>query len=117
MEKLAQQVERLMVDYPYGSQTEKAAGEVVIPVKLFQLWGSITWWLSEYDATNQIAFGYVTGFIEDEWWSISIAELEDLQVSFVIEWLATNRNIPAVELDSSHKPVKFKQLPFNKDKS
>jgi len=56
-----------MVDYPYRSQENKNSSEVIIPVKLFDTMGSITWRLSEYDAENRIAFGYVTGFYEDEW--------------------------------------------------
>jgi len=52
---------------------------VVISVKLFDCCGSITWWLSEYDAENKIAFGYVTGFYEDEWGAVSLDELETLK--------------------------------------
>ena len=56
-----------MKDYPYGSQMEKESKDIVIPVKLFDLGSTIKWWLSEYDPESKVAFGYVTGFYEDEW--------------------------------------------------
>ncbi len=56
-----------MKDYPYRSQEEKESSDVIISVKLFDCFSSITWWLSEYDSENRIAFGFVTGFYEDEW--------------------------------------------------
>jgi hypothetical protein len=37
MRKLIQEVERLMKDYPYNSQSEKNSEDVVIPVKLFDI--------------------------------------------------------------------------------
>lgn len=43
---------------------------------------TIRWWLAEYDPDLKIAFGYVTGFFEDEWGDISLEELEGLE--FVI---------------------------------
>jgi hypothetical protein len=36
--------------------------------------------LSEYDPASKVAFGYVTGFYEDEWGTVSLEELEDLEL-------------------------------------
>jgi hypothetical protein len=56
-----------MKDYPYGSQADKKSKDVVIAVQLFDNFSSIKWRLSEYDPVSKVAFGYVTGFYEDEW--------------------------------------------------
>lgn len=68
-----------MKDYPWGSQAKKGSSDIIIPVKLFDNAGTIRWWLAEYDPELKIAFGYVTGFWEDEWGDISLEELEDLE--------------------------------------
>jgi hypothetical protein len=117
MWKLIDQVESLMKDYPYRSQENKNSSQVVIPVKLFDLWSSINWWLSEYDPEAKVAFWYVTGFYEDEWWSVSLEELESLEVPITIQNLGEFGSIPRIELDKFFKPTKFKNLPFHKDNS
>jgi hypothetical protein len=68
-----------MKDYPWGSQANKGSSDIVIPVKLFDNAGTIRWWLAEYDPELKIAFGYVTGFFEDEWGDVSLEELEGLE--------------------------------------
>lgn len=68
-----------MKDYPWGSQANKDSKDIVIPVKLFDNAGTIRWWLAEYDPESKIAFGYVTGFWEDEWGDVSLEELEGLE--------------------------------------
>ncbi len=73
-----------MKDYPWGSQAKKGSSDMVIPVKLFDTGGTIRWWLAEYDPELKIAFGYVTGFWEDEWGDVSLEELEGLE--FVIKF-------------------------------
>ena len=84
MWKLIEEVEKLMKDYPYNCQSEKNSEDIVIPVKLFDIWSSINWWLSEYDPVHKVAFGYVTGFYEDEWWSVYLVELESLEMNIEI---------------------------------
>lgn len=115
MWKLIETVERLMKDYPDRSQENKKSAEVIISVKLFDIGSSIDWRLSEYDPKNRIAFGYVTGLYEDEWWSVSLEELESQR------WQIKNRGrvefIQRIEIDSSFKPTQFNQLPFNTDNS
>ena len=34
----------------------------VVIAKLFDAFGSATWWLTQYDPAERIAFGFVTGF-------------------------------------------------------
>jgi len=54
----------------------------IVIVKLFNPCGAGTWYLTEYDPETRIAFGYVTGLAEDEWGSISIEELENVNLPF-----------------------------------
>jgi hypothetical protein len=106
-----------MKDYPYNSQSEKNSEDVVIPVKLFDIWSSINWWLSEYDPVHKVAFWYVTGFVQDEWWSISLEELESLEMNIEIVNIWKSETIPRIELDKFHRPTKFRNLPFKVDDS
>ena len=76
MRSLTYRVKEALRKYPYRSQENVNPDEVVISVKLFDIHSDVRWWLSEYDAENRIAFGYVTGFVEDEWGAISLDELE-----------------------------------------
>ncbi|CAG1022475.1 hypothetical protein DOJK_01700 [Patescibacteria group bacterium] len=73
-----------MKAYPYGCQSEKEGKDIIIPVKLFDIGSGITWWLSEYDPEAKIAFCYVTGFYFDEWGTVSLEELEDLELEIEI---------------------------------
>ena len=59
--------------------------------------GAATWWLTEYDPTSRIAFGFVTGLAYDEWGSVSIDELEALRLG----------PIPRVEFDVLFQPMAF----------
>lgn len=122
MWRLTNAVERLMKNYPYGSQMEKESKDIVIPVKLFDLWSSINWRLSEYDPKSKIAFWYVTGFIEDEWGTVSIDELEDMDLPIELHNADTLDMlslwaIARIELDKNFEPTKFPDLPFNKRSS
>lgn len=106
-----------MKDYPYGSQMEKESKDIVIPVKLFDLGSTIKWWLSEYDPESKVAFGYVTGFYEDEWWTVSLEELESLELGIEFQDFCSIWKIPRVEVDKHFKPTRFPELPFNKGHS
>jgi hypothetical protein len=117
MWKLTDAVEKLMKHYPYRSQENTEAKNVIIPVKLFDVWSSITWRLSEYEPESKVAFWYVTGFYEDEWGTVSIEELENLELVIDIEDFWKIWKIPRVEIDTSHTLTKFKDLHFNKDNS
>lgn len=87
-----------MSAYPDRSQCETE--DPIVAAKLFLLGGAATWWLTEYDAEERIAFGYVTGMAFDEWGSASIDELEALQYG----------PIPRVEFDVNFRPMPFSAL-------
>jgi hypothetical protein len=103
-----------MKGYPYRSQERKATGDVIISAKLFDTRSSATWWLSEYDPENKIAFCYVTGLFEDEWGNTSIAELEDL-VTVINTRIGKPEAIPRIEIDEFFEPTKFSDLPIHKE--
>jgi hypothetical protein len=102
-----------MKDYPYRSQSEKETKDIMIPVKLFDAGGTIRWWLAEYDPESKVAFGYVTGFFEDEWGTVSLEELEELEMFVKIEGIGDIGSIPRVEVDEYFEATKFPDLPFH----
>lgn len=67
----------LLGNYPFYSQ-EKASDPLVV-VKLFDIAGTATWYLTEYDPETKTAFGYVTGLNTDEWGYVHLPELEELK--------------------------------------
>lgn len=64
-------------NYPLYAQDGESDPMVV--AKLFDAYGSGTWYLTEYDPAEQIAFGYVTGLAYDEWGYVSLKELEKIK--------------------------------------
>jgi hypothetical protein len=50
--------------------------------KLFDPYGSATWFLTEYDPGEKIAFCWVQGLAEDEFGYTSLIELESIQRPF-----------------------------------
>ena len=103
-----------MQDYPYGSQMWKVSHNIVIAVRLFDMRSKINWWLSEYDPISKIAFWYVTGFVEDEWGTISLAELESLE--FVVEFSDSEGFLmeSRIIVDDNFQATRFPDLPFHK---
>lgn len=63
--------------YPLYSQENETDPMVI--AKFFDTFGSATWYLTEYNPDDQIAFGYVTGMAVDEWGYVSLKELEELK--------------------------------------
>ena len=61
-----------------GSQEE--VNDPLIIAKFFNPCGSQSWYAISYDEVNNICFGYVTGFSENELGYFSIDELESLKV-------------------------------------
>ena len=62
MMKLITQVSKeVLIDFPFYSQ-EHVKDPIVI-AKLFDPCGSATWYLTEYDPAEKIAFCYVTGLV------------------------------------------------------
>ena len=77
MKLITEEFEELFKDYPLYSQEKKSDPKVI--AKLFDPAGSATWYLTEYDPVEKIAFGYVTGLQVDEWGYTSITELESIK--------------------------------------
>ena len=68
--------------------------------QVFDPCGSATWYATEYDAENKIAFGYVTGLAFDEWGTFSITELESIKRPFGL----------GIERDLYFKEQRFKEI-------
>jgi Protein of unknown function (DUF2958) len=67
---------------------------------MFHAYGSGTWYLTEYDGKD-IAFGYVTGLVENEWGYVSLSELEALHIG---------GGIPRIECDLHFDPIHFSKI-------
>jgi hypothetical protein len=67
----------LFKDYPIKSQDDKK--DPLVIAKVFDTFGSATWFLTEFDANDNIAFGYVTGLGSNEFGYVSITELEEIK--------------------------------------
>jgi len=115
--KLHAQLSERMVGYPPRSQDN--VKDPLVVAKLFDVAGSATWWLTEYDPEERIAFGYVTGMACDEWGYASIDELADLWMSFVrdsrrnllrVETTQRGIGIPRIELDRHFVPRPFSEV-------
>jgi hypothetical protein len=63
------------------SQSEKEAEDVIVPIKLFNPTGSGTWYLTEYDPEEDLAFGYCH-IHEGELGYIAMEELRNIRVAF-----------------------------------
>lgn len=124
---LREQVTYLMRDYPDRSQSN--AADPLLVCKLFDIAGSASWYLTEYDPDEEIGFSYVTGMDYDEWGSVSIAELAALRLSFERGETTGNTTrvhprtftgdrqsggIPRIEVDKWFKPMRFSELKAKK---
>lgn len=89
----------LFEKFPLYSQESRK--DPLIIAKLFDAYGSATWYLTEYDPDKQIAFGYVTGLMEDELGYVSIEELEAIR--------HPSLGVPRIEWDQH-----FPASPFSK---
>ena len=63
--------------YPLYSQDE--TDDPIVINKLFDPTSGATWYLTEYDPKEKIAFGFVTGLHENELGYISLAEIESIK--------------------------------------
>ena len=77
MKLIAEDFEILFKDYPLYSQEE--AEDPLIVAKLFDPCSAATWWITEYDPIEKIAFCWVQGLIEDEFGYISLTEMESIK--------------------------------------
>ena len=99
-QKLIDEVKRRMAKYPIYSQ-EPVEDKLVV-MKLFNAFGSGTWYLTEYDPDDEQAFGYVTGLGGDECGYISIRELAKLYLR--------GTRVPVIEIDRHLKPTRISEL-------
>ncbi len=67
----------LFTDYPLSSQEPN--NDPLVIAKVFDTFGSATWYLTELDPIDMIAFGYVKGLASDEFGYVSITELESIK--------------------------------------
>ena len=80
MKLITEEFEKLFEEYPlYKQEDEK---DPLVVAKLFDPVGAGTWYLTEYDPEQKIAFGYVTGLQVDEFGYVSLIELESIQRPF-----------------------------------
>ena len=78
MKLITPEFEEIMKDYPFYSQ-EKEDDPLVVS-KFFNPMGAGTWYLTEYNPEDHLAFGYVTGLGEDELGYISLDEMEGIRL-------------------------------------
>ncbi|NQU63597.1 MAG: DUF2958 domain-containing protein [SAR324 cluster bacterium] len=77
MKIVTEEFEELFKGYPLYSQ-EQVKDPLVI-AKLFDPCGSASWYLTEYDPVEKIAFGFVVGMQVDELGYISLTEIESVK--------------------------------------
>jgi len=79
MKLLTKQILRLLP--PLGSTDDTPSAEVKVPLKLFNPGGVGTWYITEYDPTTDMAFGYAD-ILCGELGYISIKELREFRGHF-----------------------------------
>ncbi len=80
MKLITEDFEELFKDYPLYSQEHEK--DPLVIAKLFDPVGSATWFLTEYDPVEKIAFSFVTGLVQDEYGYTSLIELESIERPF-----------------------------------
>jgi len=80
MKLITPEFEALFAEYPLYSQEDEK--DPLVVAKFFDPCGSATWYITEYDPEQKLAFGYVTGMTADEFGYISVVELESIQRPF-----------------------------------
>ena len=80
MKLITPEFEALFKDYPLYSQED--AEDPLIVAKLFDPCRSASWFLTEYDPAEKIAFSYVTDLVQDEIGYTSLIELESIERPF-----------------------------------
>ena len=80
---------------PLGAYSQREDWrDAPVNIKLFDAFGSWTWYITEYDPTEDIAFGLVKGF-DTELGEIYIPELREL----------TQGPVPRIERDLHWRPL------------
>jgi hypothetical protein len=76
MKLITEEFEELFKDYPLYSQEHEK--DPLVIAKLFDPCSAATWFLTEYDPVEKIAFGFVVGMAEDEFGYVSLTEMESI---------------------------------------
>ncbi|HIJ23754.1 MAG: DUF2958 domain-containing protein [Gammaproteobacteria bacterium] len=74
---ISKELVQLFKNYPLYTQENES--DPLVVAKLFDAYGSATWYLTEYNPEEQVAFGYVTGLAYDEWGYVSLSELAEIR--------------------------------------
>jgi hypothetical protein len=85
----------------YGTEDVDIADKRVT-AKFFTPWSNWTWYMTEYDPIERLAFGYVAG-PEHEWGYFSINELESVKGPWGLK----------IERDIHFTPKRFADLNLN----
>lgn len=100
---MIKQIEVACKNYPLYSQEGVKMEDKMVAIKLFDQFGSATWYITEYDPAEKLAFGYVEGLIPepycDEWGYINIEELASLKPSYFA--------IERIVVDKFFQPIRF----------
>ncbi|MCP4414797.1 MAG: DUF2958 domain-containing protein [Gammaproteobacteria bacterium] len=91
---------KLFDEYPLYSQEQNK--DPLIIAKLFDAFGSATWFLTEFNPDDNTAFCYVTGLSYDEWGYVSLTELEEIKHKTF--------GIPRIERDLYFTPTNFSRV-------
>ena len=84
-----------------------SSDDPTVIAKLFDAFGSATWWVTEYDESNRLCFGYVTGMVEDEWGYASLDEMAELNYG----------PAPRIEVDLYFTPKPFSAVMADREPS
>ncbi len=87
---------KLFENYPFYSQENNR--DPLVIAKLFDAYGSATWYITEYSPVENTAFAYVTGLAHDEWGYVSLTELESIMLA---------PQVPRIEQDLHFTPTVF----------
>ena len=82
--------------------SQESNSDPLVITKLFDTYGSATWYLTEYNPVDKIAFGYVVGLGTDEWGYVSTNELEGI--------IHSTLGVPRIERDLYFTQVKFSEV-------
>ena len=97
---LLEALKPLFIDNPLGSQEHHS--DPLIIAKIFDTFGTATWYLTEYDVEQQLGFGYVTGLMAEEWGYVSVKELSTIRHRHL--------KIPRIERDKHFEPIPFSTI-------
>jgi hypothetical protein len=77
MKIITEEFESLFKGFPlYSQENEK---DPLVVAKLFDPCSAATWFLTEFDPVEKIAFSYVVGLAEDEFGYTSLTEMESIE--------------------------------------